>query len=94
MFDYLVELKQGNVSIKANHVCIIAFWASLSGKLSGPINDLALRPNAQSGKFSAHFDKVVGTTLASEAFYELSVPMVSRLDASRRKEAVAVYQPF
>ena len=55
--EVLVGLKLSG-KLNASHVCILAYWAVKGGiKASETLRRLAAKPNSQSGKFSARFDK-------------------------------------
>ena len=93
LFNFVVCLKlQGLLS--AANACKLAFWAHRSGAC-GPIEQLALRPDSQSGKFSRRFDKVVGTkNLESQLLYELKVARRLRCEAIRRWDGIDVIPPL
>ena len=91
LFDYVVQLKQMNV-LSAKQSCVLSFWAAGAGA-KGMITKLAFKPSSQSGHFSRHFDAVVGCRPTDRDFYELHVPLHSRLDATRNVELLPVVAP-
>ena len=64
--EYLTELKHSDI-LKANHVCILAFWAQKAGACG--VDKFSAKPIA--GHFSRHFDSAVGQSLNSDDFYKL-----------------------
>eukprot|EP00969_Alexandrium_andersonii_P189167 8358056-Alexandrium_andersonii.AAC.1 len=92
LFNLLVDLKHAG-TIGAKHACLIAHWAHLAGAC-GPVCDLARKPTVQSGGFSRHFDRIVGTRLnESKDWYELAVPRWIRADGSRSASDMSCLVP-
>ena len=89
LFDYLTQLKHLDI-LKANHCCILAFWAKVAGACG--IDELAKRPDA--GHFSRTFDSAVGSNLNLEQFYVLDVVQENRLDASRQPRSLETFNLF
>jgi len=58
LLRYLCDLKRQGV-LRAKHVCIISYWATKAG-CPAPLNKMAKEPGKQTGKYSAHFDAVLG----------------------------------
>lgn len=79
-------------ALSAKHTCIISHWASKAGAV-GPVNDFAFRPNAPSGHFQRHLDKVAGLRGNSGAFYELAVPGHTKHSDARAVNSVSVRLP-
>ena len=69
-FESLVRLKQRGI-LSAKHVCILAHQASAAGA-AGPCNRLAKKDGLGSGKYSQHFDAVVGSP-AKQKYYVADV---------------------
>ena len=57
--NFLIELKLES-KLDAVQACTLAWWIWKAG-LGGEFQKLAVEPDTQSGKFSDHFDNVVGT---------------------------------
>ena len=76
----LVHLKRRGI-LRAKHVCCLAFWASGGGCRKA--DELSLRPDAGSGKFSRKFDSANKVDKSPCRFYELKVPGHFRGDHSR-----------
>ena len=51
--NYLIQLKDSGI-LRANHVCIIAYWASRAG--AKMMEELSYPPGRQTGKYSRHYD--------------------------------------
>ena len=82
LYDLIVNMKHAG-KLTASAACIISFWAVRAGAC-GPTEALARRPGLGSGKYSAHFDKVVaGGTPADNDWYEVAAPMHDRAEDSR-----------
>jgi len=79
--DLLINAKVSG-KMNATQVCTIAFWAVKSGSV-GAITQLAYRPDAQSGKFSAHFDRVTRGADDDSCIYMLPTPRYNRSTAVR-----------
>ena len=92
LFNVLVELKLVG-KLSAKNCCIIAFWAKHAGA-SGPATKLAVKPNAQSGKFSDKFDAVVGKPAESSTFYDLELARRVRHSALRVWDTIPVRLPL
>ena len=58
LFDFLVYLRARG-TLSARNVCVIAWLAKEAG-IRGRATDLAKKPGAQTGKYSAHIDRVTG----------------------------------
>ena len=82
LFDMLVALKL-NGTISAKTACIISFWAKRAG-VRGAGAALAMSPKNSGGKWSAHFDKVVGLdeAMANET-YAFDIPGHDRTTLGR-----------
>ena len=92
LFDMLVYLKLTYV-LSAKQCCVLAFWASKSGS-SGGVQKLAVKPDAQSGKFSKRFDDAVGSKPNdSSDLYSVSVGRRVRYDATRVFDAIPICLP-
>ena len=89
--DYLVELKMTGV-LSAKAVCVLSFWAKKGG-LAPPGDELALAPGFSGGRYSTHFDKVIGLNL-NQDWYTVAVPGHRKHDASRGVRHVAVKPAF
>jgi hypothetical protein len=72
--DLLVSLKlSGNIN--ATHCCTLAFFASKAGCPGELLKQLALKPSANSGKFSQRFDSAVGCSPRDANLYETGMGM-------------------
>ena len=91
-FDLLVDLKLKG-AMTAKQVCLIAFWATHSGA-KGPITRLAVKPSAQTGKFSHKFDSVVGKLPDDCHLYDLPLARRVRHSAVRLWEPISVRLPL
>ena len=78
--------------LTAKDTCIIAHWATKAGA-TGPVTDLAFRPNAPSGHFQRHLDAVSGLGADSPLFYRVPVPCHTKHDQRRRVIDVQVMPP-
>ena len=78
-FESLVRLKQRGI-LSAKHVCILAHQASAAGA-AGPCNRLAKKDGLGSGKYSQHFDAVVGSP-AKQKYYVADVPCGQTFDCT------------
>ena len=79
--NYLCELKDSATIMRANHACLIAYWAMKAGALG--VSDLALGPGKQSGKYSQRFDRVTGALESKDdEYYELPVQGWNRGDGT------------
>ena len=89
LFDFLLDLKnRGALTAKA--VCVIAFLSNQAGA-TGHVSELARRPGLQSGKYSAHVDKVTGMKPSeAEEWLYVPVPTYQRCDGSRSVQKTAV----
>lgn len=92
LFELLARLKIMSV-LSAKQACLVAFWASKAGAI-GRVSELAVKPDAQAGKFSARFDKVVGTKISSEGTYSLGLARRLRHDATRRWDQIPIKLPL
>jgi len=88
--ELLIDLKVSGC-LSAKQCCVLAWWASRAGAC-GMVKQLAQHPLTQSGKFSKHFDRVVGID-AKSAYYNLELPGHRRCDASRSVELVPTNPP-
>ena len=79
--DFIIELKQRG-TLSAKQACVLAFWAHKAGAI-GIVAKLAYSPDKQSGRFSRHFDAVVGCGPSALDFYTLQTPGHSRHRANR-----------
>ena len=78
--NYLIQLKDSGI-LRANHVCIIAYWASRAG--AKMMEELSYPPGRQTGKYSRHYNKATGASLSSDNdFYHLPVQGWNRADAT------------
>ena len=87
----LVQLKLTNV-LSARQVCTLAFWASRAGA-KGTIAKLAVKPDAQTGKFSKKFDSVVGTKPSDVPAYGVATVRRPRASATRTFEPIPLLLP-
>ena len=87
--DFLVYLKlKGKLS--ARDICVIAYWGKLAG-LVGAAAELAKSPDAQSGKYQAHLDKVLKINDAIvDDEYILRVPGYDKYGLTREIQPVPV----
>lgn len=90
--EMLMQLKITNV-LSARQACILAFWAAKAGAV-GPCGRMGLRPDADTGKFSAKFDSAVGTSADARGMYMLPLARRLRHDASRIWNEVPVVPPL
>ena len=81
LMEMLISLKLKS-TISARDACVLAFWASKAGA-AGPVHKLALRPDAQTGKYSKKFDDVVGTDPRKGDVYMFPTALRPRHDAVR-----------
>ena len=91
--SYLWQLKHRGL-LKASHVCVIAWWASLAGAC-GPVMDMGYRPDvseAGTGRYAEHLDRLWRKDFADK--YLLSVPGFSRAFAGRQSLSVPVHPPL
>ena len=79
--DYLVDMKMSARRMTAKDVCILMWWAKIAG-LRGLPSEFAFDPGAQSGKFSRHFNSVLGLDKDVEGSYALRVPRRHATDES------------
>eukprot|EP00969_Alexandrium_andersonii_P322867 14265910-Alexandrium_andersonii.AAC.1 len=79
--EHVVRLKM-NGALSAKQACVLAFWSSCSGATGG-IEKPALRPDAQTGKFSRKFDEVAGTAPNASSSYSPPLARRVRTDATR-----------
>ena len=89
--DMLVNLKLKNV-LSATTAGILAFWGMKAGA-TGPVERLALKPNAQSGKYSQKFDRFLNSAPRDLDSYDISVVRRLRGDCSRSCEPMATLPP-
>ena len=92
LMEYLVELKRTRAPVTARVACVLAFWASRAGAV-GPVAQLGLKPNQQSGKFSVHFDKVTGVNVRDDKLYHMDVPGYKRCSSLRTTMDLVSYLP-
>lgn len=91
LVSFLVELKLQN-TLSAKQCCTLAFWASRAGA-SGDVGDLALRPDAQSGKFSRKFDEFAGKDSKGDGMYQVGIAKRVRHEAARVWQTVPMVLP-
>ena len=89
--EYLLELKDTGV-LRANHVCILSWWAHYAGA-AGEVERLKFRPDTASGNFHKHLDRVRDAPKDCGSYYKLAVPAFSRKDG-RRIEATIPAVPL
>ena len=89
--DMLIHLKRTN-ALSAKQACVLAWWAAKAGAC-GLAQSLGYRPEAQSGHYSRHFDKVVGCKPSNKHFYNLDVVQYSRYSSGRVVEQMPVVPP-
>jgi len=77
----LIDLKITG-KMNATQACTISWWAVKAGAV-GAVEKLAYRPNAQSGKFSAHFDRVTRAPDDDTCVYNVSTPRYNRCTGTR-----------
>ena len=78
----IVDLKlQGKISAKI--ACYLSYWASKAGA-AGPTSELALKPGAKDGSYSARFDVFTGAGVGSLNTYEVEVARCLKGDLGRR----------
>jgi hypothetical protein len=78
--------------LSAKDLCTIAYWASKAGAL-GPVRSLAHNPEAPSGHFQRHLDRVAGLRGAPDTFMHLQVPGHTKYNAERDVQEVKVLPP-
>jgi len=79
--------------MSAKGVCTICFFACLAGAKSPDMERLALRPSAQSGKFSRKLDKYLGLDLHRKDCLRLSVPGLVKESSDRTVYTMPVRSP-
>ena len=92
LLELLVDLKRTRAPMTAKAACLIAWWASRAGAV-GPVGALGMKPTAQTGKFSSHFDRVTGIDMRDELFYSVSTPCYKRFAALRGNMDIVTYVP-
>ena len=86
LISMIVELKlKGTLSAK--EACTLCFWASRAGA-GGEAGKLGLRPDCQSGRYSAHFDSWIGVSTKGGDLYEMKVGLQKKHSCSR------TFEPF
>ena len=78
--DFIIGLKTEGI-LSATQACVLCYWASLS-KGEGLIRELALKPgNPTTGRYSEHWDKVLGSRPSEETVFLIDTPLQQRADA-------------
>ena len=90
--NFLISLKL-NGSLSARQACILAFFAFKAGAI-GPVQQLAMKPDCQTGKYSQRFDKVAGTKPDTSLMYDLPLALRRRHDTVRTWTEVPVRLPL
>ena len=75
LFDMLVSMKQRG-KLSAKHACLLAHYATVAGA-EGPCQRLGKPDGLQSGKYSQHFDAIVGAP-KDQNYYNVNVPQTLR----------------
>ena len=89
--NFLIQLKtEGTLS--ATSACILAHWATLGG-LKGFAEKLAFAPGKQSGAYSKHWDRVVGTKASKDEYHCVDMPFLRKADGLRVVEPMPVVPP-
>lgn len=91
LMNYIVSLKLAN-TLSAKQACLLAFLASRAGA-KGEVQKLGLHPGAGSGKYSARFDKIVGTFPRDLPAYQVDLARRLRHDATREWGPVPMIPP-
>ena len=87
LMEFLLSLLHGGI-LSAKTVCIICWWAWKAGALG--VQALSFRPEAPTGHYQRHIDRVMGVRLKSEKRYRLMMPRYNKAMASRSSEEVPV----
>lgn len=87
----LFKLKVQNI-LSAKQACTLAFWAAKAGAV-GDVQKMGVRPDSQTGKFSAKFDNVMGTVPDTSGMYLVEMARRVRHDASRRWDKIPIRLP-
>ena len=91
LVTFLLMLQVSN-TLSAKQVCVLAFWIKACGG-TGPVCKLALRPDAQTGKFMRKIDAFLGSKPADVPSYEVPTVRRFRTTASRTLADVATIPP-
>ena len=86
LFNLVVAMKIHSATVNATSACLLCFWIDkyVSLRPTGDkIKRLSRRPGLQSGKYSHHFDKVVGGEKPSQDAYRVPTPLFRRVDGTR-----------
>ena len=78
--------------VSAKYICILCFWLTKIG-ISDEIGKFGLSPDADSGHFQRHLDKVLGFSKDRREEYHLTVPGNTRRGISRDEFELAVLPP-
>ena len=89
----LLNLVFAGTTLSARHLCILCFWAVKMGCTDPLIKRFSYKPSAQSGKFQAHIDKVLGVS-TKRARYKLPLPTYIRGAVMRQMVPTPVLLPW
>ena len=87
--DVLMSLYMSSV-ISARIFCVICYWL---GKAGLPFGQYGLRPDASSGHYKRHLDKVLGVPDFSKDLYEVPVAGHRKHDLSRTQHNICALPP-
>lgn len=73
LFSYLLDQLESGGRVSAKMICIIGYWAALSGA-EGKVGNLSVHPQSSSGNFQKHLDVLMKHNEAKDIIYNLDVP--------------------
>ena len=92
LYEYIVELKLSGM-LSATQACQLCFWAAKAG-VNGGCSKLGRRPGLSgTGRYSAHFDNVVGKPVDDD-YLHIAVPQYRRSCDTRVTVPMPVTPPF
>jgi hypothetical protein len=89
--ELLLKLHVDGV-LSAKDTCCLSYWAAKAGA-KGPVKTLGHNPDAPTGHFQRHLDRVAGLRGTSEDFVTINVPGHTRASADRTVQGVRVVPP-
>ena len=97
LLNYLVFLKDKG-TLSAVSVCQLCFWICRSnvgptGSDKHVLSLLAKAPGAQSGKYSVHYDKVMGGKPTARNWYRVPAPSFRRCTGERILKRIPTLPP-